>query len=207
VIDEDSPIISKYWHQRYLLFSRFDHGIRMDEEGWFSVTPEAIAKHHALRCGDGIVIDLFAGVGGNAIQFARRCQHVIAIDIDANRLEYAKHNAAIYGVDDNIDFINGDSFSLASKLKADAVFMSPPWGGPAYSKVEKFDLKTMLKPHDGKSLFDISKEIAAKVVMFLPRNVDVDQLAEISSRASPPRALEVEKNFLNGRLKAVTAYF
>ena len=34
----------KYWMQRYTLFSRFDDGILMDEEGWFSVTPEGIAR-------------------------------------------------------------------------------------------------------------------------------------------------------------------
>lgn len=43
----------------------------MDEEGWYSVTPEKIAIRHAQRCGNGIVIDCFAGVGGNAIQFAK----------------------------------------------------------------------------------------------------------------------------------------
>lgn len=45
----------------------------MDEEGWFSVTPEAIARHQATRCGGGVVIDCFTGVGGNAIQFAMKC--------------------------------------------------------------------------------------------------------------------------------------
>lgn len=65
-----SPDIVKYWFQRHSLFSKFDCGIKMDEEGWFSVTPEQIAKHHASRCGKGTVIDCFACVGGNAIQFA-----------------------------------------------------------------------------------------------------------------------------------------
>lgn len=43
-------------------------------EGWFSVTPERIAEHIALRvqacfqC--ELIIDAFCGVGGNAIQFA-----------------------------------------------------------------------------------------------------------------------------------------
>lgn len=67
-----SADIAKYWCQRYLLFSRFDKGIKMDEEGWFSVTPESIARHHASRCGSGIIVDCFTGVGGNAIQFAQR---------------------------------------------------------------------------------------------------------------------------------------
>ncbi|KAG6514760.1 hypothetical protein ZIOFF_025130 [Zingiber officinale] len=70
------PSIVSYWHQRYSLFSRFDDGVLMDEEGWYSVTPEAIAAAHAERasayvhCGRSLVLDGFAGVGGNAIQFA-----------------------------------------------------------------------------------------------------------------------------------------
>lgn len=69
--EEYSDTIGKYWCQRYSLFSRFDHGIKMDKEGWFSVTPEPIARHHALRCSDGILVDCFTGVGGNAIQFVQ----------------------------------------------------------------------------------------------------------------------------------------
>jgi trimethylguanosine synthase len=72
MFEEFSSNIAKYWCQRYTLFSRFDDGIRMDEEGWFSVTPEPIAKHHALRCMGDTIIDCFTGVGGNAIQFAQR---------------------------------------------------------------------------------------------------------------------------------------
>ncbi|KAF3446649.1 hypothetical protein FNV43_RR11829 [Rhamnella rubrinervis] len=197
----------KYWCQRYLLFSRYDNGIKMDEEGWFSVTPESIAKHHALRCGSGLIVDCFTGVGGNAIQFAKRTRHVTAIDIDPKKIDYAHHNAAIYGVDDRIDFIKGDFFAMAPKLKANIVFLSPPWGGPDYAKVETYDIKTMLKPRDGYFLFNTAKEIASRIVMFLPKTVDLNQLAELSLSVSPPWSLEVEKNFLNGKLKSVTAYF
>ncbi|XP_015884275.3 uncharacterized protein LOC107419946 isoform X1 [Ziziphus jujuba] len=202
-----SADIGKYWYQRYLLFSRYDNGIKMDEEGWFSVTPESIARHHAVRCSGGLIVDCFTGVGGNAIQFAQKSKHVIAIDIDPKKIEYAQHNAAIYGVNDQIDFIKGDFFVLAPKLKADTVFLSPPWGGPDYAKVEKYDMKTMLQPHDGYLLFHTAREIASRIVMFLPRNVDLNQLAELSLSVSPPWSLEVEKNFLNGKLKAITAYF
>ena len=69
--------IAKYWNQRYSLFSLFDSGIKMDEEGWFSVTPEPIAKHHASRVGSGVLIDCFTGVGGNTIQFATKCVIVL----------------------------------------------------------------------------------------------------------------------------------
>lgn len=95
----------------------------MDEEGWYSVTPEQIAIRHARRCvaaasnSNPLVIDCFAGVGGNAIQFARMCCSVVAIDIDPHKLELAIHNAKIYGVQHCIDFIIGDFFQLAPLLK------------------------------------------------------------------------------------------
>ncbi|KAF8110970.1 hypothetical protein N665_0077s0032 [Sinapis alba] len=204
---EYSDVLGKYWCQRYLLFSRFDEGIKMDEEGWFSVTPEAIAKHHATRCSGGVVIDCFTGVGGNAIQFASRSHYVIAIDLDPRKLDLAKHNAAIYGVADKIDFVKGDFFDLAHNLKAGTVFLSPPWGGPDYLKASTYDMKTMLRPRDGDALFTAAMNIAWTVIMFLPRNVDINQLAELALSTSPPWSLEVEKNYLNGKLKAITAYY
>ena len=46
----EDPELKKYWFQRYRLFTKFDQGIWMDKEGWFSATPEKIAKHIAERC-------------------------------------------------------------------------------------------------------------------------------------------------------------
>lgn len=117
MVEELSVSVIKYWCQRYQLFSRFDRGAILDEEGWFSVTPEILAEHHAARSGTGTVIDCFTGMGGNAIQFAKRSHHVIAIDINPKKIEYARHNAKIYGVDDRIDFIVGDFFSACSFTK------------------------------------------------------------------------------------------
>ena len=30
---------------------RFDEGIQVDDQGWYSVTPEVVARHHAARAG------------------------------------------------------------------------------------------------------------------------------------------------------------
>ena len=102
----------RYWKQRHLYWTRYDQGIKMDPQGWYSVTPEAIARRIASRCRSDTIIDAFCGVGGNAIQFAHTCSHVIAIDIDPVRLACAKHNATIYGVADRIEFILGDFTTL-----------------------------------------------------------------------------------------------
>lgn len=82
--------VEKYWMQRFRLFARFDEGILIDEESWYSVTPECIAKHHAQRCKCDTLVDVFCGVGGNTIQFAKTCKRVIAIDIDPKKIEFCR---------------------------------------------------------------------------------------------------------------------
>ncbi|KAF7814567.1 trimethylguanosine synthase-like [Senna tora] len=178
-----SPLVEKYWFQRYCLFSKYDEGIKMDEEGWFSVTPEEIAIRHAERCTDKVVIDSFSGVGGNAIQFAKKCCHVIAIDIDPEKVALAMNNA-----------------------KGDIVFLSPPWGGPSYKNIQTFTLD-LLKPRDGYTMFQIAQAITPNIIMFLPRNVDPNQVEELSWLSSPPLDLEIEPNYVHNNLKGVTVYF
>ena len=41
----------------------------MDEQSWYSVTPEKIAEHIAKRVKNKVVLDAFCCVGGNLIQF------------------------------------------------------------------------------------------------------------------------------------------
>ena len=161
--EEENPfpnVPDKYWAQRFRYFSKFDTGIQMDDEGWYSVTPEAIAEHIANRCHkNDIIIDCFVGCGGNAIQFAMKCAHVIAIDIDPAKLECARHNAKIYGVEDRIEFILGDALEVVPKLKADIIFLSPPWGGPEYLNNMEFDIETMItSPLDGISLYHMVRK-------------------------------------------------
>lgn len=131
----------------------------MTDDVWFGVTPEPIAKYSFLspssishanttysRIADhiktggpeskSIIIDAFAGAGGNAIAFALsgRFKQVFAIEKDPATLACARHNAEIYGVASKIWWIEGDCFDVLKKrlksLAKDAiVFASPPWGG------------------------------------------------------------------------------
>ncbi|RUS34083.1 hypothetical protein BC938DRAFT_482436, partial [Jimgerdemannia flammicorona] len=194
----------KYWGQRYRYFSLFDYGVYLDREGWYSITPEKIAAHIAKRCRCGVIIDAFTGCGGNAIQFAFTCERVIAIDIDPIKLHCARHNARIYGVEDRIEFILGDYMALAPKLKADVVFLSPPWGGPSYQDAEIFDLKTMI-PMDGIHLYNLTRmHITPDIAYYVPRNTDPRQLASLAGSGG---ICEVEQNYLRNRLKNLTTYY
>ncbi|XP_043285412.1 trimethylguanosine synthase [Venturia canescens] len=202
-VDNDKELM-KYWVKRYRLFSKFDQGIQLDRESWFSVTPEKIAAHIAERCRCDTIVDGFCGAGGNAIQFAFTCERVFAIDIDPKKIELARNNAKVYGVEDRIEFIVGDFFELAEKLIADVVFLSPPWGGPGYAKDETFDLGNIMHPIGGRRLFKTAKRISDHIAYFLPRNIDTIQLAML---AGPGCGVEVEQNFLDRKLIALTAYY
>lgn len=95
---------------------------------------------------------------------------VIAIDIDENKIQLARNNAAVYGVEDKIDFIVGDFLLLAPTLKADVIFLSPPWGGPSYHNYKVYDLHKMLKPVPIVPLLRTVGMITKNAAIFLPRN-------------------------------------
>lgn len=83
-----------------------------------------------------ILIDCFAGVGGNTIAFALsgRWKKVYAIERDENALDCAKHNAGLYGVAHQISWFHGDCFQIVKNELApvgpySVIFASPPWGG------------------------------------------------------------------------------
>ncbi|KAL8610584.1 hypothetical protein ACOMHN_006303 [Nucella lapillus] len=208
------PTLRKYWAQRYRLFTRFDEGIKLDYESWFSVTPEKIAEHIAERCCCDVIVDAFCGAGGNAIQFAFICERVIAIDIDPDKLRLAKNNAEVYGVADRIEFILGNFLDLAPTLKADVVFLSPPWGGPEYLSTDIYDLngieglegypfyeKIKLGTYN---LLSLSRKITTDIAYFVPRNVNLEQLTALAGEGGK---VEIEQNLLNSKLKTITAYY
>ena len=58
---------------------------------------------------------------------------------------------------------------------------------------------------DGCELLRASLRVAPNVCYFLPRNVDRRQATGLAAGAGVP--LELERNFLNKREKAVTAYY
>ncbi|XP_030374509.1 uncharacterized protein LOC115624063 [Scaptodrosophila lebanonensis] len=202
---EDNQV-RKYWFKRFSLFSRFDHGIRLDRESWFSVTPEKIAKQTARRLSCDIILDAFCGCGGNAIQFANTCEQVIAIDIDEKKLAMAKHNAAIYGVAHKIQFVHADflKFALSTRLRPDVVFLSPPWGGPDYLRQPSYDIEKCLQPVGAAQLLQLARQLSPNVSCFFPRNANMQQLIRL---AGVGQQCEVEHNFLDTRLVAITAYY
>jgi SAM-dependent methyltransferases related to tRNA (uracil-5-)-methyltransferase len=133
----------------------------LTDDAWFGVTPEPVAKfvtylmsmslkhtrlllyskiaEHISKSapqGRSILVDAFAGAGGNTIAFALsgRWKRVYAIEKDPAVLQCAKHNAKVYGVENKITWFEGDCFQILKNQLKDlapysVLFASPPWGG------------------------------------------------------------------------------
>ena len=193
------PATQRYWELRHTLFHRFDEGICLDEQGLYSVKPEAIALHVARTLPGDTVLDAFCGVGGSAIGFARAGRRVLAVEIDAARLEMAKHNARLYGVADRIAFAHGDARDALRTGGFDAVNLDPPWGGPDYYKLPAFRLADFAP--DGAELLRLAFATTPHVALCLPKNFAWAELASFD------RTVRIERNVLGGRLLFRTAYF
>ncbi|KRY20640.1 Trimethylguanosine synthase, partial [Trichinella patagoniensis] len=189
--ERNCKCILKYWNQRFRLFYKYEEGILLDEQSWFSVTPEAIACHIAKRCKNKLIVDAFCGVGGNAIQFAKQGNFVIAIDIDPVKIKCARNNAKIYQVENQIQFICANFFDIYRKLRSDIVFLAPPWGGPDYQCFREFDVKT-IDILDGKSIIEAARTISKSMIYFLPRN---SSLLSIYDTVKFSKAVEIEQNY------------
>ncbi|KAK5172877.1 putative diacylglycerol O-acyltransferase tgs1 [Saxophila tyrrhenica] len=215
-VAEEVPFhISKYWHQRHKIWSKFDEGVWMTDDAWFGVTPEPVANkvaEHVATAPESRtqLIDAFAGAGGNTIAFALsgRWERIFAVEKDPKVLACAKHNAEVYGVANKIWWIEGDVFEMMkSRLKFQGkdtvVFGSPPWGGPTYTDFEVFDLG-MMEPYPLEKMFTTFTAKNRSAVLYLPRTSDLRQLAK---RAKGDEKLKVTHYCMNGASKALCVYF
>lgn len=157
-----------------------------------------------------ILVDVFAGAGGNTIAFARsnRWARILAIEKDAHAVTCARHNASIYGVEHQIEWRQGDCFDILASLPAEirkqsVVFASPPWGGPGYSCDEVFNLHTM-QPYSLQQVHSLLKKVSDLMVLYLPRTSDLRQLAALVPEGQKARATHY---CMRGAGKALCAYF
>ncbi|KAI5307333.1 hypothetical protein KEM56_007267 [Ascosphaera pollenicola] len=207
--------LQKYYAQRHTLFSKYDDGVLLTDSAWYGVTPEPIATRIASDIATAtppekkILIDAFAGAGGNTIAFAAsgRWMRVYAIEKDEATLECAKKNAEVYGISDKIFWFLGDCFEVLKNQLKDlgqwsVVFGSPPWGGkntflllltiasflarltgvlgPTYTNSPVFDLSTM-EPYSIQRLHDEFSRFTGDYALYLPRTSDLNQLAKFVS--------------------------
>jgi SAM-dependent methyltransferase len=89
------------WDLRRRARAKFSRALEMlfVQEGLEQATHEAVAAWRASRFADGVLVaDLTCGVGGDLLALARRGP-AIGFDTDPDRLECARHNLAVHGLD------------------------------------------------------------------------------------------------------------
>ncbi len=185
--------------QKYLdRLSPLEQKMQFDDEGLYSLTPQEVGETIAKRISGKLVIDAFCGVGGIAIALARAGKKVIAVDLNLRRLAMARYNAELFGVEGQIEFRNQDFLRMGER-PADAVFLDPPWGGPDYSKLEKFWLSNFSP--GGKFVLEKAFAVAREVAFNLPKNFEISELDRFG------RSYTLEENYLKEKLIHRTAYF
>jgi predicted RNA methylase len=103
-------------------------GARLDDEGRWSLTPEALALALGRRAAGRQIFDAGCACGGNTIGFARAGCRVIAVERDATRLALARHNVRLYGVADRVRLVHADALEALEAAPDALVFVDPPWG-------------------------------------------------------------------------------
>ncbi|KJZ80597.1 hypothetical protein HIM_00447 [Hirsutella minnesotensis 3608] len=215
--------IQKYFAQRYSIFSLYESGVQLTDDAWFGVTPEPVARRIAQQMAGidkkkRVLIDAFAGAGGNTIAFAltQRWDRIIAIERDSATLACAQNNAEVYGVDSSVvTWVHGDSFQyfdallkrpetlhpdLRSDIPTTVVFASPPWGGPGYRTDKIFDL-TKMQPY---SILQLWRAYAfMDHALFLPRTSDLRQISKLAPKGKSVKGVQY---CMWGASKGMVAY-
>ena len=106
---------------------QFEKPLHGDKESVRFATPEPIARYRAQRLKCKSLADISCGIGGQTVFFAQQCEFVYAVEIDPGKIEYAKQNCEMYGLN-NVKFICGDALDpkVIEQIPAvDVVFSDP----------------------------------------------------------------------------------
>lgn len=176
----------------------------------YKVNPQTfiMGTHHLLAnkiakrfAGYNCVLDACTGAGFMAIAIARYAKRVIAVDINKEHLEMARENGRIVGVQDKIEFIEGDILDdgLLNKIgQIDGAQLDPDWASGDDKEIHVTTLRQM-QP-DGNLLFNKIYHKTHNIAMRLPKEFNLTELDNL------PRH-ELEEEMIDSKLKFYTVYF
>jgi trimethylguanosine synthase len=186
--------VLKFVKQKYFFFSRYDAGIKIDEEGWFSATAEPIAKYTAQflkSIPKAKVVDCCCSIGGNLIQFALlpNVSKCIGVDLNETRIKYARHNCeTVYGIKrDKMIYVNTSisecnvmavlwmekDHTFRKRNESLVYFFDPPWGGMDYQQKEYMTLFEDYAPYPMREMLIKAFSHTDNVMLKLPKNTDL----------------------------------
>jgi SAM-dependent methyltransferase len=108
--------------------TRFERAPQMlfTNAGLQQATHPAVATHRAQRFqGFPTAVDLGCGLGSDTLALSQAVRQIIAIDHDPIRLLFARYNAMVHDLSDNITFVRGDALRPAFVASNLALFCDP----------------------------------------------------------------------------------
>jgi 16S rRNA G966 N2-methylase RsmD len=158
--------------------------------------------HLASRFKNLTILETCSGGGFSSISLAKYAKHVYSFDIDKSRLNDAKANAKIAGVDAKITFTNDDIYNGIIQTdiinKIEASFIDPDWADTEINHVYKFINSNTKPPSD--HLLNVILKMTSNVTLIQPPYINVDEFSQLPNH-------ELEYLYMNNSLELYCLHF
>lgn len=124
------------------------------------------------------ITDANANMGGLTIGFTKHFDHVNVVEIVPLHCKILENNLKNFGTFDKVKIYCNDYLDIGHKIKQDAIFFDPPWGGPnyKYEKILDMFLDEINIVDIIKSVLDYTKIVALRV----PFNYNLKELLKLT---------------------------
>ena len=118
----------------------------------------------------------------------------------------------MYNCENNIDFIESDFLKIEEykpvNVKADYIFLSPPWGGIQYKNSDIYSIRALMKP-DIFEIVKVSLRISKHIMFYVPRTLMLEELFEILSQIKKTNRIFFDVHILKSanKIKALLIIF
>lgn len=182
---------------------KFSLDIHADEDAFYMSNPEISGNYLANKLSNySSAVELCSAVGMTCIALAKKMDKVYGVEREESRIEDAKYNAHLYGVDEHVEFIQGDVLDedLLKSIKADVAILDPDWSVDKNNpKDHAFNLSDT-KPNVLDLFNKVRNNITHNIVIRVSKNFTKETLSELG-------ICEIDNIIYEGRIRFKYAYF
>ncbi len=183
------------------IIEKFGGDYIADEYSYIMGIDIRFTDHLASRFKNCNVLETCSGAGFTTISLAKYAKHIYSVELDVPRLEIAKKNLKIAGLENGVTFLNGD-ITLTKTLDllppVDAAFIDPDWAVTDKNHVYRFLNSTTKPPSD--KLLDLIFKITSNITLIQPPFIDKKEFKKLPSH-------ECESLFFKGQHELYCLHF
>lgn len=182
---------------------KFSKNIRADEDAFYMSNPEISGNYLANKLSHyRIAVELCSAVGMTCICLAKKMDKVYGVELDKKRIEDAKYNAQLYGVDKKVEFICGNVLdeNILKNIDAEVAILDPDWSGDKKRPQDHVFLLSDTMPNAIELINKVRENITNNIVIRLSKNFSLEAISEIGN-------CHVDNIIYEGRIRFKYAYF